>query len=102
MGTHAWASQGNTGFQDGYVLQDANFTFPETSLPYSSGLPLGDPETIVTVTYDYVRTLTNSPVYPNPPPWSGVRPILLTSLTTSSSYPQRGTYVGEVDVPLRR
>lgn len=98
VGTHAWASQGNTGFQDGYVLQDANFTFPETSLPYSSGLPLGGPETIVTVTYDYVRTVTNSTVYPNPPPWSGVRPILLTTITTSSSHPELGTYVGEVDI----
>jgi hypothetical protein len=72
VGSHAWQNAGNKGFQDGWVNQDANFTFPETSLPYSSGLPLGDPETIVTVTYDYLRTLTNSTAYPTPPPWSGV------------------------------
>ena len=43
VGTHAWQAAGNKGFQDGYVLQDANFTFPDTSLPYSTGLPLGGP-----------------------------------------------------------
>ena len=72
VGTHAWQAAGNKGFQPGYVLQDANFTFPDTCLPYSTGLPLGGPQTIVTVTYDYIRTPTNSTVYPNPPPWSGV------------------------------
>ncbi len=60
------------GFQDGYVCHDANFTFPDTGLPYSTGLPLGGPQTIVTLTYDYTRTASNSTVYPNPPPWSGV------------------------------
>ncbi len=72
VGTHAWQAAGNKGFQEGYVLNDANFTFPEPSLPYSSGLPLGGPQTIVTVTYDYTQTPTNSTSYPNPPPWSGV------------------------------
>ena len=73
VGTHAWQAAGNKGFQDGYVLQDAtNFTFPTITLPYSSGLSLGGPQTIVTITYDYSRTMTNSTVYPNPPPWSGV------------------------------
>ena len=72
VGTHAWQALGNTGFQDGYVLQDANFTFPETGLPYSSGLSLGDPATIVTVAYDYLRTPTNSTAYPEPLPWGGV------------------------------
>ncbi len=49
VGTHAWQGAGNKGFQAGHVLQDAtNFTFPAISLPYSSGLNLGGPQTIVT------------------------------------------------------
>jgi len=72
VGTHAWQAAGNKGFQNGYVLQDANFTFPDPTLPYSTGLPLGGPETVVTATYNYTRASTNSTTYPNPPPWSGV------------------------------
>jgi hypothetical protein len=71
VGTHAWQAA-NDGFQDGYVCHDANFTFPNTGLPYSTGLDLGGPQTIVTLTYDYSRAATNSSAYPNPPPWSGV------------------------------
>jgi hypothetical protein len=38
IGTHDWQST-HEGIQDGYYRQDANFTFPETQLPYNSGLP---------------------------------------------------------------
>ena len=74
VGTHAWQAQRNGGLQDGYVLQDANFTFPDTGLPYDvrPACRWAAPQTIVTVTYDYSKTTTNSTVYPNPPPWSGV------------------------------
>jgi len=98
VGTHAWQNAGNTGFQEGYVLRDANFTFPDTGLPYSSGLPLGGPATIVTVTYDITRTSTTSTVYPDPAPWSGVTTTFLTTPTTTSDYPAPGTYVGEVTI----
>lgn len=86
VGSHAWQAAGNKGFQAGYVLQDANFTFPDTTLPYSSGLPLAGPQTIVTVTYDYTRTTTNSTAYPNPAPWSGVA-TNIASYTTVSVLP---------------
>ena len=86
VGSHAWQTAGNKGFQPGYVLQDANFTFPDTTLPYSSGLPLAGPQTIVTVTYDYTRTSTNSTTYPNPVPWSGVT-TNIASYTTVSVLP---------------
>jgi hypothetical protein len=35
VGTHAWQSV-NDGMQPGYFLQDANFTFPDTTLPDTS------------------------------------------------------------------
>jgi hypothetical protein len=75
------------GHEEGWILQDANFTFPDTWLPYSSGLPLGGPATIVTVTYDYIKTMTNSSVYPALPPWSGVTTNVTYSTSTSLTYP---------------
>ena len=36
VGTHAW-QKNHKGFQDGYVLHDANFTYPDTSLPDTGG-----------------------------------------------------------------
>jgi hypothetical protein len=104
-GTVTIGSQGYVGerskyvagtYEDGWVLHNANFTFPATTLPYTSGLPLGGPATVVTVTYNYTSTLTNSSVYPNPAPWSGVTPTYLTTPTTTSEYPAAGTYVGLV------
>jgi len=85
-------------YKDGWVLQDANFTFPNTDLPYdgSTGLPLGGPETIVTATYRYSHTNTTSSVYPSPAPWSGVNTNYLTTPTTTTAYPVPGTYVGSV------
>lgn len=37
VGDNAWQSS-HTGFQPGWVLNNANFTFPTTDLPYNSGL----------------------------------------------------------------
>jgi hypothetical protein len=97
VGSHTWQDAGNKGFQDGWVLQDANFTFPETDFPYASGLPLGGPQTIVTVTYQYSKTATNSTTYPNPPPWSGV--FTNTTYSTDSappSPPRAGTVTNTI------
>lgn len=72
VGTHAWQAANGGGFQPGYVLQDANFTFPDTTLPNTAGYltPLaGD---IVTTTYSVGSVSTNSTVYPTPPPAGGV------------------------------
>jgi len=35
VGTHAWQA-GNSGLEPGYVCQDANFTFPDTTMPDTS------------------------------------------------------------------
>jgi hypothetical protein len=37
IGAHVWRATHN-GIEDGYCLQDSNFTFPKTTLPFSSGL----------------------------------------------------------------
>ena len=64
VGSHAWQNAGNKGFQPGWVLQDAaNFTFPDVSLPYSAGLPLGGPQTVVTVTYDHTNAIYTTNYY---------------------------------------
>ena len=68
VGSHEWQAS-HSGFQDGWVSHDANFTFPDTSLPTWTGSAPGSGkvvETVVTVskgvtnisyvtnTYDYV------------------------------------------------
>jgi len=98
VGPHPKGAKG--GHAEGWILQDANYTFPDTWLPYNSGLPLGVPEDIVTVTYEYLKSATNSSVYPNPVPWSGViTNVTYTTNTvpwTSWAYPEAGTYVPPV------
>jgi hypothetical protein len=37
VGSHDWQN-GNDGLQPGWVTDDSNFTMPDTSLPYTSGL----------------------------------------------------------------
>jgi hypothetical protein len=75
IGEHSWQA-GNKGTEAGWFAADANFTFPDTSFPYSSGssgvlstAPAGD---IVTTTYSTNSAATTSTTYPNPPPASGV------------------------------
>jgi hypothetical protein len=38
IGTHAWQDANGNTPEPGYVLNNANFTFPDTSLPYTSGV----------------------------------------------------------------
>ncbi len=86
VGPHPKGAPG--GSADGWILQDANFTFPETKLPYNGtlALPLGGPADVPTVTYDYTRTSTNSTSYPALPSWSGVK-TNVTSYTTNLTCP---------------
>ena len=63
VGSYAWANAGNHGIQSGWSSSDSNFTFPDTSLPYSSGItPTPGPYTYVTANstniYDNVITTT--------------------------------------------
>jgi hypothetical protein len=70
VGTHAWQA-GNSGFEPGYVLQDANFTFPDTTMPNTSSY--------LTPTGGVVVVSSNTLVS-----------------TTTTTYPLAGTYTGSV------
>ena len=52
---------------------------PTPACPIPPACRWAAPKTIVTVTYDYSKTTTNSTVYPNPPPWSGVTQTYVTT-----------------------
>lgn len=86
VGTHAWQA-GHSGFQPGYVLNTANFTFPDTKLPYNSGLYPG-PGDVLTVSGSTTNaTTTTSSTYPSAPPSGSLGPI-----TTNSSSITSATY----------
>ena len=73
----------------GYILEDANFTYPDTSLPadYASYLPPTG-GTVVTYSNSISATTTNTSVYPDSSPWGG--------LTTNTSYSSTSTYPNPV------
>jgi hypothetical protein len=71
VGTHAWQAS-NSGIEPGYVLQDANFTFPDTSFPNTSSFltPTGG---VLVVWSNYATSFsTNVALYPVPAPVGGV------------------------------
>jgi hypothetical protein len=47
IGTHAWLAANGGGVQPGYLLQDANLTFPDTTLPDTTGYLTPQPGDIV-------------------------------------------------------
>jgi hypothetical protein len=91
VGSHAWqAANGYSGIEPGWTTDDANYTFPDTSLPYSSGLNPA-PGDIASVTgYSTNTTYVNgATAYPGaPPPGSTMSPVTTnTAYFTVSSYP---------------
>ena len=93
VGSYAWANAGNNGIQSGWSSSDSNFTFPDTSLPYNSGLAPTSGN-IVTSSSSVSSISTNSSSYPSPVPASGV--TTNTTSTSSQTYPSAGTYSGSV------
>jgi hypothetical protein len=103
VGTHEWQAS-NNGLQPTYVTDDSNFTMPDTTLPYTSGLtPSGGnvAESVIVITSNSVSSTTfpgniwggvstnilsttTVSTYPNPVP-SGL--VTNSTLTTSSLYP---------------
>ena len=67
VGTHAWQA-GNSGLQPGYVLQDANFTFPDTTMPNTSSFLTPTGGVLVVVSNWTTSVSTNMATYPTPPP----------------------------------
>lgn len=84
VGSHVWQAT-NDGIQPGWVTHDSNFTFPDTTLPYNSGLTPASgnvTETVLVIT-------TNSVTTSEPPasnPWGGVGTNIV-STTTLANYP---------------
>lgn len=87
VGTHAWQVN-NSGFQPGYVLDTANFTFPDTTMPYNSGIvpPPGD---VVTISSSITNSTTSTTTTPPSAPVSGYMGPITTNTTTvtTSVYP---------------
>ncbi len=90
VGSHAWQA-GNKGIQPGWMTDDANFTFPVNTLPFTTGLtPM--PGDIATISgYATNATYVNNALeYPGAPPQgSSLGPV-----TTNTSYFTVATYPG--------
>jgi len=90
VGPHADYAAGKKGIQPGWATDDANFTFPDTTAPYSSGI-LPGPDDVVTPTGSTTNTafVNNSLSYPTNT--SGTMSFSTvatnTATVTSSSYP---------------
>ena len=86
VGTHAWqAANGGSGMQDGYFLQDANFTFPDTTLPNTTGFLTPMPGDIVVTTYPVTSNTTTAASLPTPLP-AGTITTNVLSWTTVNTY----------------
>jgi len=86
VGTHAWQAANGGGMQPGYFLQDANFTFPDTTLPDTTGYLTPQPGDYAVTVYSYTSNSTTTATLPNPLPWGTIttNPV---SYTTVSVYP---------------
>ena len=89
VGTHDWQAQPqNVGkLEPGYFAQDANFTFPETSLPTNTASYLTpQPGDVVVTLHPITSNSTTSGTCPIPLPWGGVA-TNVTAYSTTSSLP---------------
>ena len=68
VGTHAWQAANGGGLQPGYFLQDANFTFPDTTLPNTTGYLTPQPGDVVTTTFPVTTNSVIATNYPSPAP----------------------------------
>lgn len=59
VGAHSWQAS-NSGLEPGYVLQDANFTFPDTSMPDTSTYVPPTGGTVVTSSNAFVTVTTST------------------------------------------
>ena len=68
VGTHKWQTDNGGGMQPGYFLQDANFTFPDTTLPNTTTYETPHSLDVTFPTNSVIPTFhsTNSPPSPIP------------------------------------
>ena len=93
IGQHSWQATHN-GIESGWLLNNANFTFPNFYLPYNSGLTPG-PQDIITIS-GYSNGTNNGTTYynmPNPPGAVSASQTL-GPITTNNSTVSTSVYPG--------
>lgn len=89
VGSHAWQAT-NKGIQPGWSTEDANFTFPETTPPFSVGqLPASEDILVATGVATNTTYVNGSPTYPAAPPSGTTLSAIVTnaSTVTTTLYP---------------
>ncbi|HZR17022.1 MAG TPA: hypothetical protein VFE51_06830 [Verrucomicrobiae bacterium] len=71
VGEHSWQS-GHQGIEPGWVLEDANFTFPDTTFPSTSGYMTATGGVLVVTSNAITSWSTNTAFIPNPLPYGGL------------------------------
>src|SRR5262249_38834326 len=71
VGSHSWQAS-NKGIEPGWALEDANFTFPDTTFPNTGGFLTATGGVLVVSSNSVTSWSTNSVNYPSPIPAGGV------------------------------
>jgi hypothetical protein len=71
VGEHSWQANHN-GMEPGWVLEDANFTFPDTTFPSTSGYMTATGGVMVVTSNAITSWSTNSTSVPTPLPYGGM------------------------------
>lgn len=87
VGDPAWQAANPGQIEPGYFSDNANFTFPDQSFPYTVGLPpIGGLVSVTNYTFS-TNAVVGSPTYPYPPPPGGV--ITNVSYKTVNNWPNQ-------------
>ncbi len=82
VGDDAWFAGGNSGIQPGHYQNDLNLSFPDVTLPFTTGMtPSGG--TLTTETYTYSTNSVTTSFYP---------PIVFGGVTTNLSIINTATF----------
>jgi hypothetical protein len=84
VGSHAWQAN-NKGLEDGWVLEDANFTFPDTTFPTTSGYMTATGGVLVVTSNAVTSSANSSTTYPVSAPTGSVTTNVTFSV--SQTYP---------------
>jgi hypothetical protein len=91
VGSLEWQKDGKKGIEPGWATEDANFTFPDTTAPFSSGLPPLVNQDVVTAIGVTTNTtyINGTTTYPGTPPAGSTMSAIVTnnSTVTTTIYP---------------
>jgi len=87
VGDPSWQAANPGQIEPGYFNDHANFTFPDQSFPYTTGLPPVSGTISVTNYTLSTNAVVGSSTYPNPPPAGGV--ITNVNYKTVSNWPNQ-------------